>query len=540
MREPGRIGGHPGSSYPGHVGPRVGYISGTHRTIRPNHERCLSSRPCSRTPGAVGDDKLGDLLFEHSIGTRKRTTELLQMDAEAFADVEKDNRESRGAPVKRADVLPMPFLSAWDPRASVSGSIDPLGALRPYTAIATTLLRGVTTITSRVRYLSWVCAGLRLLDELPNAPSGGRAGRARRQRILGWERLVALATGTYAKAVDATEDDPSWRQLRGVSYVRRAVAEGVRSPKFSMLRNQAGVGGVGTYWVTLVAGGLVEDDAGALTPRGAELADTFLRYRATPDRASLLRVISGEGIPFGESVLTEWGRAAHLGAASKREQRLLADALLEPDAHRRMASAMRATDASASDGDTFRLLGEQLGKQQDPLSDQLRAVLVVASSFEDLHRELLYRFNQVRASGYHRPVPLKSVQLRRGNGSLADLDDTLKGALAQHGARLPHSVNEAVHRFYRDVKRAVRAPNDRELVRALICHHERVQAGKLDASRQPKRPWVELSGSDVVIAPSYALDEIPAKPGSVEFTHPYRIEQFTDMLREAGAWESAS
>ena len=28
--------------------------------------------------------------------------------------------------MKRADVLPMPFMSAWDPRATASGSIEPL------------------------------------------------------------------------------------------------------------------------------------------------------------------------------------------------------------------------------------------------------------------------------------------------------------------------------------------------------------------------------------------------------------------------------
>ena len=57
--------------------------------------------------------------------------------------------------MKRADVLPMSFMSALDPRATASGSIDPLGVLRPFTAVATTLLPVVTTITSRVRYLSW-------------------------------------------------------------------------------------------------------------------------------------------------------------------------------------------------------------------------------------------------------------------------------------------------------------------------------------------------------------------------------------------------
>ena len=441
----------------------------------------------------------------------------------------------------RADVLPMPFVSAWDPRAAASGSIDPLGALRPFTAIATTLLPGVTTITSRVRYLSWVCAGLRLLDEVPDSPSGGRAGRARRQKILAWERLVALATGTYAKAEGVAEDDPSWDQLRGVSYVRRAAAEDIRSPAFPMLRNQAGVGGVGTYWVTLVAGGLVENDAGRLTLRGTKLADVFLLHRATPDRASLVRIISGEDITFAESVLADWGRAAHLGAASPREQRLLADALLEPDAHRRMASAMQATEAGTSDGDTFRLLGEYLGTRRDPLADRLAAVLAVASSFENLHRELLYRFEQVLAwSSHNQPVALKSIQLAAGDASLAHLGDELKEGLARHRARLPHPMAEAVHKFSLAVAPAVRAQNDAELVRGLIRHHERVQAGKLDASRQPKRPWAELSGNGVVIDPRYAPDKRPDKPGSTEFTHRYRIEQFTEMLHEAGAWESAS
>ena len=438
--------------------------------------------------------------------------------------------------MKQPDDLPVPFVSAWDPAATASGSIDPLGALRPYTAIATTLLPGVTTITSRARYLSWVCAGLRLLDELPNAPSGGRTGRTRRRKILAWERLVALATGTHAMAKANAPDDPSWHQLRGVSYVRRAVTDNSRSPDFPMLRNQAGVGGVGTYWVTLVAGGLVEDDSGALTSRGAALADAFLRHRATPDRVRLHRVINGEDITFSKAVLASWGKAANLGAASKRERRLLADALREPDAHRRMKSAMQATDAAASDGSTFRLLSKHLRGQGDPLA----AVLTVACSFENLHRELLYRFNQVLASDYLRPVPLESLQFRRGNGSLDRLADKLTEVLERHSTRLDRSVAEAVRDFSLSVDPAVRPRNDSETVRELIRHHERVQAGKLDASRQPKRPWVELRGNHAVVAPRYALDERPGKLGSAEFTHPYRIEQFKQMLRDAGEWESVS
>ena len=434
----------------------------------------------------------------------------------------------------------MPLVSSWDPRATASGSIDPLGALRPFNAIAMALLPGVTTITSRVRYLSWICAGLRLLDELTDGPSGGRAGRARRREVLGWERVLALATGMYAKSVGATEDDHSWRQLRGVSYVRRAVGEGIRSQNFPMLRNQGGVGGVGTYWVTLVAGGLVESDSGTLTPRGADLADAFLRQSATPDRESLLAVVAGQESTFSESDLISWGRACHLGAGSKRERRMLADALLEPAAHRRMAMAARATSATASDGGSFRLLARHLRKQHDLLATQLSAVLAVALSFEGLHRDLLYRFNQVLAAGYGGPVRSTAMEFAGHRASLEKRANALQRALATHQDKLPRSVATAVRAFSLAVENAVRAGNDKELALGLVRHHERVQVGKLDASRQPKLPWAEVRGREIVVARHHALECRPPGPDSNQLTHPYRIEQFTAMLREAGAWESGS
>ena len=125
----------------------------------------------------------------------------------------------------------------------------------------------------------------------------------------------------------------------------------------------------------------------------------------------------------------------------------------------------------------------------------------------------------------------------RASGSAAETVHSLatatrsRGVLERDGPRLDRSVAEAVRDFSLAVDPAVRARNDTELVRELIRHHERVQAGKLDASRQPKRPWVEMRGNNAVIAPRYALDERPGKPGSAELTHPYRIEQFTQKMR---------
>ena len=165
----------------------------------------------------------------------------------------------------------------------------------------------------------------------------------------------------------------------------------------------------------------------------------------------------------------------------------------------------------------------------------------MALSFENLHCELLYRFEQVLASsGHNRSVALKSIQIAGGDTSLVHIGDALKEALTQHHARLPHTVAEAVQAFSRNVEPAIRAQNDADLVYSLIRYHERVQTGKLDALRQPKLPWAEVSGNEVLINPHYALDNRPDNPGNAEFTHPYRIEQFAEMLREAGAWNAAS
>ena len=142
--------------------------------------------------------------------------------------------------------------------------------------------------------------------------------------------------------------------------------------------------------------------------------------------------------------------------------------------------------------------------------------------------------------GYHQPVPLSAISISGGDVPLAHLGDALNRALEQHGGNLPDSVAATARVFSLAVESAVRAQDDTDLIRNLIRHHERVQSGKLDASRQPKLTWMELRENDVVVAPRYALDERPDQPGSIDFTHPYRIEQFADMLREAGAWEAAS
>ncbi len=274
-----------------------------------------------------------------------------------------------------------------------------MGALRAYNAIAGFLLPGVTTITTRVRYLSWLCAGLRLLDEVDDAPAGGTAARSRRQRLLAWERLLVLATGHYAASRELPQDAPEWRGLRGISYVRNALGQGATSTEFELLKNQAGVGGVGTYWVTMVQGGLVEDMSAGLTDRGNQLAEDFLKRLGSPARTRLCRILAGDVPVFSRDDLVRWGRAVSLDAStgSAAEIRGLRDALLEPRAQRLLSRTIGAVKVPASNQDTFKRLERALKKEKDDTAARMAAVMEMTRAFERVHVGLLDQFDRLRS-----------------------------------------------------------------------------------------------------------------------------------------------
>lgn len=439
-------------------------------------------------------------------------------------------------------LLPLPVISSWDPRATSSGSIDPLGALRAYNAIAGFLLPGVTTITTRVRYLSWLCAGLRLLDEVADAPSGGRAGRSRRQRLLAWERFLVLATGRHAIAIGAQSDAAVWRGLRGISYVRRAIEQGKTSTDFELLSNQANVGGVGTYWVTLVNGGLVEDVPAELTHRGVLLADELLKRLGPSARDRLCRILAGDVMAFAEAELVRWGKAISLdvATASPTERRGLRDALLEPKTQRQFSVAIDAPKHARSEHVAFKRLERRLRAQKDDIANQMAAVMEVTRAFEAVHAGLLDQFDRLRA------LDMRGVPVNLANAAQAvDNTDSLpaRGAvlakLLDNFSEVPREIASPVRQFLGSVQSVLDAESPRQFVLEVCKHHERVQSGKLDASRQPKQPWVALQDSAIVVAPRFAIDGHPDPRGD-SFTHPYRIESFAGMLSELGMLGTAA
>src|SRR5436305_783660 len=107
----------------------------------------------------------------------------------------------------------LPFLTAY----------DPLGALQSYGSLADLLLPGVTTITTRSRYLSMLCAALAnaesLRSFLPGAP-----GLAQRR-----VPPVRRTRGVGRAVPPARRRSPRASATRGGAHRRRP--PGVREPR---------------------------------------------------------------------------------------------------------------------------------------------------------------------------------------------------------------------------------------------------------------------------------------------------------------------
>src|SRR5947209_2723577 len=121
----------------------------------------------------------------------------------------------------------LPFLSAYDPLGGSSGSIDPLGALQSYGSLADLLLPGVTTITTRSRYLSMLCAALANAENHRPFLPGASGLAQRRKAVEPFERLWALACVAASKrGHDGAADG-----VRGISYAEKGYREFVTNGK---------------------------------------------------------------------------------------------------------------------------------------------------------------------------------------------------------------------------------------------------------------------------------------------------------------------
>lgn len=442
----------------------------------------------------------------------------------------------------------LPFLTAYDPLSSTNGSIDPLGSLQGYMSLADMLLPGVTTITTRSRYLSMLCAALSNAEAVRTFDLGSNGLAQRRQAVQPYERLWALACVAAALDGKVRASDG----LRGVTktearykhYASKGQPIGL---DFKILKFQERTGAVGTYWTSMLGGDLVDPDSGTLTTEGRDLAKAFPALPLSEkDRVRLADPVKAKAIEIPIRDLITWGRRVNLADANAPESLLLREALLSHDRRDCLFRALRALENANSlpdnwDSASVKALREAVGAQKDAMALGLPDVLDAILQFERFHEAVLCVFETLLWWGTEHSN--KRIAELIGDTEFQRRAKRCIATASSFWAYWEQSTNKHVKaaiKEFAEFANVVRGCwNARDVFDAVHARHGKIQSGKLDGG-VPKREWIAVKGAllDRPL-PRFQRTKKPAVAKGVFLTHPYRLDPFVHMLRETGALHSA-
>lgn len=435
----------------------------------------------------------------------------------------------------------LPFLTAFDPLGGSSGSIDPLGALQTYGLLADMLLPGVTTITTRSRYLSMLSAALANAERYQRFLPGASGLAQRRRAVEPYERLWALAcVAAKFQGINMAAEG-----LRGVTRAEKHywhLANNGRplDTDFKLLKYQSRTGAVGTYWTAMIGGELADPDTGTLSAEGRELAEQFpaphlstkdLQRLADPDLAHRVTV------PMPD--LVTWAEQCHLVAAGDEERSLLGDALTADDRRDRMSHAL--SELAKADGlpeswniPSLKRLRHELNHLPTAVKLGLTTVIDAIVATEQFHEAVLAVFQTLLWWGTCRSSkPVDDLFL--------DSEFQTSTDRCRETAMLLRRFRDTCERT--EIREAVtgltsfgialeRCESPRTVVEELMRRHRQIQSGKMTGG-VPKRDWIAFDGMKL-LRPSgqFQRNDRPPLADGKNLTHPYRLEPFIHMLRE--------
>jgi hypothetical protein len=435
----------------------------------------------------------------------------------------------------------LPFLTKYDPLGGSSGSIDPLGALQTYGALADLFLPGLTTITNRSRYLSMLCAALATVEKHRHLLPGASGLAQRRKAVEPFERLWALACVAAREADHEAAADG----LRGVTYAEKSyrnfVAKGEKvNCDFQLLKFQSRTGAVGTYWTAMVGGQLVDPDSGSLTSEGRELAGHFPEPPLeSKDRERLTGPESAHRVRLSLADLSKWSEKCHLQAAEGGERRQLGEALTADDRRECVSRAfalMVDGIPEVWEASSLERLREVLATLPRAIELGLPIVINAIVATEQFHEAVLAAFETLlwwgtESAGKSIADLVVDSNFRKAADRCRETANDLRG-FREHCERA--DVRNAIEGLAGFCFQVDRCRSERDLVTELLDRHHRVQSGKVDGG-MPKRDWIGWDSAAILRpSPRYQRIDRPDLAVGASMTHPYRLESFVEMLRENG------
>jgi hypothetical protein len=435
----------------------------------------------------------------------------------------------------------LPFLTTYDPLGGSSGSIDPLGALQTYGSLADLLLPGVTTITTRSRYLSMLCAALANAEKHRQILPGASGLSQRRKAVEPFERLWALAC--VAARENGHEDAADG--LRGISYAEKSYRYFADTSKkvncdFPLLKFQSRTGAIGTYWTAMVGGQLVRADSGVLTQAGKDLAEQFPKLPLEiKDQAKFADPGIAHRVSLSLEDLLAWSEECHLQAASREERQQLGEALTADDRRECISRALTIMADKIPEvwkTSDLKRLAKTLATLPRAVELGLPVVIDAIVVTEQFHEAVLRAFETLLWWGTQntgKPIAdlIVDSDFRKASDLCRDTAMKLRGFRESCERLDVRDAIESVAGFYTQIDRC---HSVRELVTELLDRHHRVQSGKVDGG-MPKRDWIGWDSTALLRpSPRFQRKDRPELADGKSLTHPYRFEPFVFMLRENG------
>lgn len=192
-------------------------------------------------------------------------------------------------------MLPTPFLTAWDPRQTLKGSRDPLGAMALWTAFGRQLVGNLTTVSTSVRDFTVTMLGYHLVDRARalQGPGFDIPVFLKWEQLAAYVRVHALGERSGFRGVERTK-------LRLQERGTRTVL-GTRS-EHQILGDQRTYGLMGTYTMPSRSSGLLEGEPIRLSREAAGFVErTYLRpleQRLGRTMDQLAARLCAEEVPF--------------------------------------------------------------------------------------------------------------------------------------------------------------------------------------------------------------------------------------------------
>ena len=230
----------------------------------------------------------------------------------------------------------LPFLTAYDPLGSSSGSIDPLGALQSYTSLADLLASGRHRDHDPLAIpLNDLC-GHRKCGEASHVPArehqAWRSGAGQWSPSSDFGQLRVSPRGMMAavrRRMDCEASHTAGKDL----WTFRGPAARESNCDFQLLKFQARTGAVGTYWTAMVGGELRRcRQSRSIDPTGPGTGQRVSRTRLEEkDRSRLADPDNARRVSMALEELTAWSEECHLQAAEQQERQQLGEALTASD-----------------------------------------------------------------------------------------------------------------------------------------------------------------------------------------------------------------